>query len=184
MSSLEKRLEPSSCAPAAPGPKHGMPGLAHGVGHTLHERGLGADHDQAAAGLTGKICNRRRILGVEGDVLAQLKRAAVARGDVERAAARGLGELGSQGVLATAATQQQDVDGVLGCAHASSSRARRRPTGRRADLAELLIPVANDRLLAVGAHGHEAHLGSPPGFPRRSRSPGRPGAAPRTCDTR
>ena len=122
---------------------------ANGVGHTGDERRLGADHHQTAAGLARKVRHSSRVLGVEGHVLAHGKRAAVARRDVERAAQRGLGELGRQGMLAAAAAQQQDVDGLLGCAHASSLYASGPQTEPAFSQPVLLSP---DPMLAGRSH--------------------------------
>ena len=98
---------------------------AHGVRDAGHQRSLGADDHQAAPGFAREIGDRLGVGLVQGDVLPHLERAAVARSDVELAAAGRVGELRRQGVLAAAASQQQDIDGVLGCAHASSSYTRR-----------------------------------------------------------
>ena len=112
------------------GPKQGMP-ASRTASATPATSGVRADDDQPAAGLAGEVRHRGGIGLVQGDVLAELERAAVARGDIELAAARGLGELGGQRVLAAAAAEQQDIDGVLGCAHASSLYTRRPLPGPR-----------------------------------------------------
>ena len=80
------------------------------VGVADDQRGLRADHDQAAAGLAGEVRHGGRVLGVEGDVLADLEGATVARSDVERAAAWALGELLRDRVLAAAGAEQQNID--------------------------------------------------------------------------
>ena len=61
---------------------------AHGVGHTRHERSLGANYHESASVALRKRRHGRRIAVVENNVLAAARGAAVARRDVELAGAR------------------------------------------------------------------------------------------------
>ena len=111
------------------GAKAGDARRTHGVGNACYQRSLGTNDHQTAVGLARKVGHRRRIVLVQRDVLAHRERAAVARRDKELAAARALGQLGRQRVLAAAAAQQQDVDGVPPWDQLLPARPQARPHG-------------------------------------------------------
>ena len=91
--------------------------LAYSVGHAHDKRGLGADHDHTAAMFLGKRSDSSGVVLVERDVLALLRSAAVARCDIELAAALRSSELLGDSVLTASRTQKQDVDDLGICVH-------------------------------------------------------------------
>lgn len=100
--------------------KAGHAQCAHGIGDARDQRGLGANNHQANTRALYKISDNLGVRLVYGNVFAHVERTAVARSNIELAAAGRLGELLCQGVLATAAAQQQDVDNLGLCVHGSS----------------------------------------------------------------
>ena len=100
--------------------KAGDTSRAHSVGNTGNERGLGTDHHKPDALLAGKGSHRLRVVLGKRHVHALLQRASVTRRDVERSTARRLGKLLRERMLAAAASQKQDVDGLGGLGHGSS----------------------------------------------------------------
>ncbi len=93
----------------------------YGVSHAHHERSLGANNNHAAVVLGCKRSHCLRIFLIKCNVLANLRGAAVARCNIELAAAGRLGELFGNRVLATTAAQEQDVHNLGVCVHWSSS---------------------------------------------------------------
>ena len=100
--------------------KAGHAQRAHGIGDARDQRGLGANNHQANTRALYKVSDNLGVRLVYGDVFANVERTAVARSNIELAAAGRLGELLCQGVFATAAAQQQDVDNLGLCVHGSS----------------------------------------------------------------
>ena len=70
MTSLAKALLPSSRAASADGPKHGMPAVAHRVGHARHQRRLRPDDDEVDPERDGERDHPGRVAHPAGQRLA------------------------------------------------------------------------------------------------------------------
>ena len=110
ITSLAKALLPSSCA-ACPGrAEAGDPGVADGVGHAGHQRGLRAHHHQVDPELGGQGGDRLRVVGSHRVVGAHLRGPRVARGGVHLDHRRVPGEGQGERVLAAAGADDEDAE--------------------------------------------------------------------------